>query len=92
MRFGCGDRWFYRGMLTVMTLTRLCFIYFRFAGPISRMANGIWPTCWPERKRIFPPPSGKMILYVSFFNKAHEGSSSPVAYLKGSRLERSTES
>ena len=89
MRFGCSGRWSYGRMLTVMTLTRLWFVYFRFAGLVSRMAGGIWLTYWPERKHNFPSPRRKIVLYISFFDKAHGGSSRTVAYLKGARLERS---
>jgi hypothetical protein len=33
-----------------------------------------------------------MIIYVSFLNETHVGSSRPVAYLKGARLERNMDS
>src|SRR5690242_18291592 len=33
--------------------------------------------------------SGKMLLYIRFLSGAHSGSSCPVAYLKGARLEQS---
>ena len=33
-----------------------------------------------------------MIIYVRFFDETHGGSSRPVAYLKGARLERNMDS
>lgn len=52
------------------------------------MAGGIWLAYWRERKHNFPSPRSKIVLYISFFDKAHGGSSPTVAYLKGARLER----
>src|SRR5580698_3655156 len=59
------------------------------ATSVFGVACGIRLAHWPKRKDDFLAPRRKIILYVSFFNKAHSGSSRPVAYLKGARLERS---
>jgi hypothetical protein len=53
------------------------------------MTGGVWLTYWRERKHNFPSPRRKIVLYINFFDEAHGGSSRPVAYLKGARLERS---
>lgn len=40
-------------------------------------------------KDVFSCLSGKVLLYIRFVSEAHSGSSRPVAYLKGARLEQS---
>lgn len=76
----------------LLFMARLFFVSFRFAGLISGIAGGIWLAFGRERKHNFPSLRSEIVLYISFFDKAHEGSSYPFACLKGVRLERSTES
>ena len=65
-----------------------CHVRVCIATSVSGVTCGIRLAHWPKRKDDFLAPCRKIMLYVSFFNKAHSGSSRPVAYLKGARLER----
>src|SRR5277367_2515557 len=67
----------------------ICYVRVCVATPVSGGARGIWLAHWRKRKDYSFAPCSKIIIYVSFFNETHGGSSRPVAYLKGARLERS---